>query len=221
MSDLAASIRAAEAEWLERWVDGPTELDVTLAVRGSTAPDLELLDDRGQPRAMSEFWADGPALLLFWRHFGCSCGADRGKRLSAEVRDYAAVGLTPVIIAQGEPERAADYKARHGLQVPILCDPGYVAYRSYGVGHWPAERVLYDASEEFWAHRREVGVRFQDARRQQGRPPVDDPWRATAEFVITPQGVIALAYAYQYCEDFPDPRVFTTVASIGRGRAPR
>jgi len=35
-------------------------------------------------------------------------------------------------------------------------------------------------------------VSFQDARRAQGRPPVDDPWRAAAEFVISPGGLVRL-----------------------------
>jgi len=57
-------------------------------------------------------------------------------------------------------------------------------------------------------------VSFQDARRAQGRPPVDDPWRAAAEFVISPGGLVRLCYFYQYCEDFPPPRELTTAARL-------
>jgi len=37
----------------------------------------------GEPERIGKWlvgWADGPALLLFWRHFGCNCGVARGRR---------------------------------------------------------------------------------------------------------------------------------------------
>jgi hypothetical protein len=38
---------------------------------------------------------------------------------------------------------------------------------------------------------------------------VDDPWRATAEFVIGTDGVIRHVHAYEHCYDAPDPAVLT------------
>ena len=43
---------------------------------------------------------------------------------------------------------------------------------------------------------------------------VDDPWMPSAEFIVGTDGVIRIAYLYNYCEDFPDPRVFTTAARL-------
>ena len=205
---------AAEAEWLDGWTTGPIEdLGVALAV-GAEAPVLVLVDDEGQERVLSEWWADGPALLMFWRHFGCGCGADRAERLKAEWNDYREAGLNPVIVAQGEPERAAIYRAAQELPCPVLCDPDHLAYRAYGIGQWQVERVLFEAPAEYWAHPRDLGVNLQNERRQIGRPPVDDPWRAVAEYVVGTNGLVRLAYVYQYCEDFPDPRVLTTAARM-------
>ncbi len=59
-----------------------------------------------------------------------------------------------------------------------------------------------------------LGADFQRDRREQGRPLVDDPWRAMGEYVIGMDGRVRLAYAYQYCEDFPDPRVLTAAAQL-------
>lgn len=214
VSSLGELTAAAESLWLESWVAGPTETEgVGLAI-GTRAPDLTLLDDEGQPRALSSFWAEQPALVMFWRHFGCGCGSDRAGRLQAEWTQYEEAGLNPVIVAQGEPARAAAYRARQELPCRILCDPGLDAYRAYGLGQWSVERVLFDAPEEYWSHPRELGVSFQDSRREEGRPLVDDPWRATAEFVIATDGRIKLPYLYQSCEDFPDPRVLTTAARL-------
>ena len=203
---------AAERTWLESWTAGPTEPEGSGLPVGAEAPDLRLLDHTGSLRSLSEFWSEGPAVVMFWRHFGCGCGVDRAARLCEEYAAYKDVGLRPVIVAQGDPERAAAYHLEHGVPCPILCDPDLMAYRAYGVGQWPVERILYDAPAQYWDHKRDVGRAFQDGRREAGRTPVDDPWRATAEFVVGRGGTVRLPYLYQYCEDFPDPRVLTTAA---------
>jgi len=220
-SSLDELVTAAEAEWLARWAAGPTEGTGAGPREGATAPDLALLDHHGRERTLSEFWSGGPALLLFWRHFGCACGIARARQLEHDWSTYAAAGLRPVIIAQGEPERAAAYRAEHGIRCTILCDPDHVAYRAYGVGHWSVERILADAPPEFWEHPAALGADFQRERRASGRPLVDDPWRAVKEVVVGPDGVIRLAYDPQFCEDLPNLRVLVAAARLAatRGRS--
>lgn len=214
MTSMQEQVRAAEAEWLRGWTGGPTESEGSGLPAGAAAPDLALPDHTGRMRQLSEFWVGGPALIMFWRHFGCSCGMERARLLKAEWAAYRDAGLTPVIVAQGEPERADAYRREHEVPCAILCDPDHDAYRAYGIGQWPVERVLFDAPAEFWSHPRDLGVRFQDGRRAEGRAPVDDPWRATAEYVVGTDGRVRLAYMYQHCADYPDPRVLTTAARL-------
>lgn len=214
MNSLERLTAEAEREWLENWVTGPTEDGSTLLPPGTRAPAPEMVDHTDSKVQLSDFWTKGPALVMFWRHFGCTCGAERADRLKTEYESYLSAGLTPVIIAQGEPERADAYRIKFDIPCPVLCDPDLDVYRMYGVGQWQVEQVLYDAPQEYWEHPHRIGVEFQDGRREQGRPPVDDPWRAAAEFVVGPNGVIRLSYAYQYCVDYPDPRVFTTAAQL-------
>jgi peroxiredoxin len=204
----------AESDWLRRWTTGPAELETLPLSQGTKAPDLTLFDDEGRQRRLSEFWTGQPALLMFWRHFGCGCGVDRAARLKAEWSAYMAAGLSPVVVGQGEPARAALYRREHDLPGPILCDSQHHAYDAYGVGQWSVERVLFDAPPEYWGHPQELGANLQIERRASGRPLVDDPWRAAAEFVIGNNGRIRLTHAYQHCEDFPDARVLTTAARL-------
>lgn len=211
LEDLTA---AAESEWLARWTTGPTEDEGFLVQPGSPAADLILADHTGRDRNVSEFWADGPALLMFWRHFGCGCGVERAVRLKAEWQGYIEAGVNPVIVAQGEPSRAAAYRATHDLPCTILCDPDHRAYRAYGIGQWQVERIIADTPEEFWSHPRDIGVSFQTARREQGRPLVDDPWRAVKEFVIGTNGLVRLSHSCQYCEDFPNPKILAVAARL-------
>jgi hypothetical protein len=98
----------------------------------------------------------------------------------------------------------------------VLSDPDHAAYRAYGLGQWAPERVLYDAPDFFLDHERAAGAELQAQRRLSGRPLVDDPWRATGEFVVGTDGTVALAYLYQYCEDFPDSRLLTAAGRRAR-----
>jgi peroxiredoxin len=180
-----------------RWTTTPVQV-------GDPAPDLQLLDEHAAPRRLSEFWSDRPALLIFWRHYGCGCGNIRAERLRREHAQYTGAGASVVVIGQGEPERSAAYAARFDRVCPVLCDPDFTAYRAYGLLDGQLSQVMYDAPDELRRGDYEAGVRFAAERLDQGRPLVDSPWQLPGEFVVDRGGTIRLAYRYQYCEDFPD-----------------
>ncbi|HEY5859060.1 MAG TPA: AhpC/TSA family protein, partial [Actinomycetota bacterium] len=136
------------------------------------------------------------------------------RRLTTELDEYRAAGLSVFIVGQGEPARASAYAHEHGITVPLLLDPTADVYRAYGVGHWQPEQLLFDAPAEYLAHPRALGQSLLEARRAEGRPMVDDPWRASGEFIIGQNGTVRLGFSYQYCEDFPDPRVLTAAARL-------
>src|SRR3954466_12042016 len=87
---LEGSIERAEDRWKAGWETGPTRLRWTSLPPqiGDRAPDAVLPDHEGTARNLSASWANGPVLILFWRHFGCSCGMDRASRLRAELNEY-------------------------------------------------------------------------------------------------------------------------------------
>jgi peroxiredoxin len=204
-----AQVREAEREFIESWARGPRRLrwDTLPPQSGDVAPDARLLDHTGAQVALSSFWQDRPALVLFWRHFGCGCGVERAGRLRDEIDDLVAAGANLVIVGQGEPERAARYRHEHGLPCPILCDPNRELYRAYGLREGDVPHILFDAPEEFWTHNRAIGEEFQHQRRESGRPLVDSPWQLPGEFVVDTSGTIRLDHHYQHCEDFPPPLV--------------
>jgi hypothetical protein len=153
-------------------------------------------------------WADGPAVILFWRQYGCGCGLDRARRLRDEYPELIGRGAAVAIIGQGEPERAKAYAEKYTLPpVPILSDGDGRVYEAYGLLEGQPSQLLFDAPESWLGHNLETGLAFARERRAQGRPPVDNPWLLPGEFVIRQGGEIVLAYRYNYCEDYPDPRV--------------
>jgi peroxiredoxin len=195
------------------WLEGPTLRGDPLR-RGDPAPEVEVVDEEGATVPLSSVWAKRPALVLLWRHLGCGCGIERAERLEQEYRSYLDSGLEVAIVAPAEPARVAAYKERYRVAVPILSDPGYTAHRAFGLGHWSVEQALYDAPDEYCDLGEQTGIDFQAERRAMGRPLVDDPWMQSGEFVVAPGGTIRVAYLYNYCADYPDPRVFTTAARL-------
>lgn len=206
--DLARLEAAAEQRWLAGWLAGPTRTRYhELPVQpGDRAPDLELGDTSGAMRRLSEFWAQGPALMIFMRHFGCSCLMERWEGLKGELADYADAGAGVVAVCQAEPERAHAVATRRGYQFPLLCDPELRAYQAFGLLEGQPAQVLHDFA---WRPGDEKTARtlFIDPRRGTERAVVDSPWQLPGEFVIRADGRIALAHRYQYCEDFPPKTV--------------
>ena len=211
--DLLAMTMSAEQRWLDSWVAGPTHEGEPVR-RGHMAPDMELTAEDGSRHMLSEHWSEKPALVMLWRHLGCGCGIDRIARLKDEAPVYESNGLGMVIVAPGDIERVLAYKDRHDLPVPVMADPDYRTHKAMGLSHWSKEQILYDAPQEYCSISKEMGERQIEERRGTAYALVDDPWMQSAEFVVDTGGVVRVAYLYNYCEDFPDMRIFTTAAHL-------
>ena len=215
---IAAQERAAEAEWLAGWLAGPTRTRwTTLPVQlGDPAPDLELVDSIGARRRLSEAWASGPAVLIFMRHFGCSCLRDRWDSLRPALGALWEAGASVHLIGQGEPERTAAVAEERGYPTPVWCDPDRSAYAAYGVLQGTPPQVLHDfawhAGDEALAEA--VG---RTTRHGTERALVDDTWQLPGEFVVGRDGRIALAHRAQFCEDFPPTAVLMGAIAAAQG----
>ena len=210
MSKLVELTEAAGQEWMDYWKSGPlkTRWDAIPLQIDDNAPNFSLPDQTGNMVDLNSFWNDKPALVIFWRHFGCSCGVDRAGRLKNEIQDYLDANSNVVVIGQGEPERSTAYAQKHDLpDVPILSDPSYQAYYAYGLLDGKESQILFDAPEEYLDRSIELGNSFAQSRKAEDRPLVDNPYLLPGEFVIDITGKVMLAYRYNYCEDYPDHRV--------------
>jgi peroxiredoxin len=208
-SETDKQIEEAEQEWLALWQQGPVRTrwtEIPLQV-GDSAPDFELADSTGRIVQLSSFWQNGPLLMMFWRHYGCSCGMRRAQRLASELVDYVKAGGSVVVIGQGEPERAALYARKNGILCPVLCDPTFKVYEAYDLLEGKPSQVFFDASDDLLRCDPAAGREFARSREKTDRALVDSPWLLPGEFVVDKRGTIRLAYRYQFCEDWPDPLV--------------
>ncbi len=200
---------AAEQRWLRNWQQGPTHRrwnSLPLQV-GDQAPDFQIRDSSNQLRSLGEFWKDRPALLIFWRHFGCGCGVGRAERLREEYKRLVEAGANIAIIGQGEPERAAWYKEKFMIPCPILVEPDEKLYQAYGLlecSPWLLLGKPMPGPEYF--------QNLISVHRGKGRPVADNPFLLPGEFVVDTHGRLVLTYRYQYCDNYPDAE--TLIASI-------
>ena len=217
-AETGPEVAAAEREWLELWKRGPTRVRWTsLPVQpGDKAPDLELADSSGSIVRLSDTWHRGPTIIVFLRHFGCSCARDRVARLKQEYADYLAAGASVVAVGQGEPARARRFALLHGLPCPLLCDPARRAYEAYGLLEGRPSQVVYGMPDEFLRCDVETGAEFQASRRGTQSAAVDNPFQLPGEFVVDQQGLLCLTYRSQYCADFAEPQVL--IAAIKEAR---
>ena len=219
MSALDALQDAAERRWVAGWLEGPTwtRYDALPVQPGDAAPDLELPDTSGSKRHLSEYWSAGTAVLIFLRHFGCSCLAERWETLQADLPALAGAGATVVAVCQAEPERALAVATRRGYPFQLVCDPERRAYRAYGLLEGQPAQIVHDFD---WkpGDLETAQTMFLGPRRGTERAVVDSPWQLPGEFVVGRGGRIVLAHRYQYCEDFPPRTVM--LGAIAAASAP-
>ncbi len=207
--NLKDQILSAEQEWLAGWKQGPTRLRWTgLPLQaGDAAPDVELEDISGKSVRLSSFWATKPAVIVFLRHFGCSCAFDRTSRLKAEYASYVEAGASVIAIGQGEPERAMVFSKQRELPCTLLCDPQRRAYEAFDLLEGRPSQVVYDAPEEYLRRDLEAGAKLQLSRHGSERAAVDSPWQLPGDFVVDRKGMLRLTYRAQFCDDYVDPQV--------------
>lgn len=217
MDVVAEQQREAEERWRAGFLTGPnrTRHETLPPQVGDPAPDMELPDSTGTVRRLSEFWHRGPAVVIFLRHFGCSCLAERCETLQHDIPEFERAGAQVLAVGQGKVERTAAIAARRGYRMTLLCDPDLVAYRAYGLLQGTAPALLHDFP--FEPGDDATAAKWLDSRRGTERALVDDPWQLPGEFVIAPGGTIAHVHRYQYCEDFPPKTVLLGAIAAARG----
>lgn len=213
---------AAERAWLDHWMRGPqvTRWTTLPPQIGDPAPDRTLVEARsGEERALSTLWAERPAVLLFWRHFGCGCGRDRSKMLQEEYGPLVAAGANVALIGQGDAERALVYAAANDLpdDMPLFVETDAGAYRAFGLLDAFPQHILFDAPDEYLCVVPERGEELRRARRDQGMPMVDNPWLLPGEFVVDTTGIIRNVHRFSYCEDWLDARVNLAAVRFATG----
>jgi len=205
--DAESRSQDAEETWVREFLAGPTRtrLGSLPPQPGDAAPDVELPDTQGRPRRLSEWWSAGPVHLVFMRHFGCSCLADRWQQLGPALGRIAAAGAATLAVCQSFPELAAAVATRRGYDFPLLCDPERVAYAAFGLPEGSVATIVHDFP---WRPDDvDTAAAWTSSRRGTERALLDHPWQLPGEFVVARGGRLELTHRAQFCEDFPPTEV--------------
>ena len=113
--------------------------------------------------------------------------------VEGRIRD---LGAELVVVGNGRPEHAADFRREQNLTFPLLVDPEMSAYRAAGLKRGIADAV----NLRMLRH----GVRalrkgFRQTKLQ------GDPWQLGGVFVITPAGELPYQQISREAGDHPEP----------------
>lgn len=100
---------------------------------GDLVSDFELLDDKGTPRTLSGFLAEGPVVLYFYPGAmtkGCTAESCHFRDLASE---FAKVGGVRVGISPDAVDKQREFSATHAFDFPLLSDPDGTVARQFGV----------------------------------------------------------------------------------------
>jgi len=126
----------------------------------------------------------------------------------AQLRDalpgIRARGAGLIVIGNGTPAMAADFRQQRAPDLDVLVDPGREAYRALGLRHGIGTALS-------WATLGNARRAWQGGFRQERTQ--GDPWQQGGVFVVGPGAVTRFAYVSQAPGDHPDLR--DVLASLG------
>jgi peroxiredoxin Q/BCP len=107
---------------------------------GDKAPDFTLLDQNGEPFALSKSLkaTKAPHLIYFYPKAdtpGCTAQACGLRDVLGQIGDTTVVGISP-----DKPAKQAKFDQKYGLGFPLLADEDHAVAEAYGV--W-TEKAMY------------------------------------------------------------------------------
>lgn len=103
---------------------------------GDMAPDLMVTEAvGGRPFPLADLWKDGPALLVFLRHLGCSFCREQVSNLKDDIDRFRALNTTIGLITPVGIVDADQFCDRRNITGAMLClsDSERTAYAAFGL----------------------------------------------------------------------------------------
>jgi peroxiredoxin len=112
------------------------------------APDVVLPDALGRPARLSDFWKEGPLVVVFYRGGWCPYCNFELQKWQGRLGDLRRHGARLVAISPQTPEHSVSTTKRNGLAFPVLSDSELDAANGFDIAlTLPPELVdIYGAS---------------------------------------------------------------------------
>jgi peroxiredoxin len=178
---------------------------------GDKAPDITVSDTHGHPVQLSSFWAHGPTLISFLRHFGCIHCRARLASLEQHKDELENAGLQLIALALGEPKHAERYCGKLAPDLDCFADDKNDGYYAWGLRQGTAG--------EAFAHGLDIlkaSAKAFTSGHVQGAT-TGDPYMLPGTFIIDRDGLVRYAYYSEYAGD--DPAIEVLVDEARRMKA--
>lgn len=173
---------------------------------GDPAPAVQLDDIQGQPRALSQYWAAGPTLLTFLRHFGCIHCRSRLAELERHRDEFAAAGAQMLAVALGRAEHAARYCGKLAPNMTCFAATSNQPYYRFGL----RQATLGEMAGNALNIARTTFKALSNGNLQGG--VTGDPAMMSGTFIVDRAGIIRYAYYSAYAGD--DPAIPDLLAAL-------
>ena len=167
------------------------------------APDLTLQDIENRQVRLSALWANGPLLLAFTRHFGCTQCKEMLDELVAGHEKIKKAGLSVAVITQGTPESTALFAEQHAPGLYCLADPERKAYQAYGLERGTLFQTFLNLKVLAAVKRSQ-----KKGYKVEAPPAGQDAMQMSGSFIIGRDGRVLLPYYYDNIADHPSLELF-------------
>jgi len=100
---------------------------------GAPAPDLTLPDALGKPVRLSDLWANGPLVLVFYRGGWCPYCNLELRAWQQQLDALRSQGAGLVAISPQTPDNSLSTAEKNALAFPVLSDSALAAAQAFGV----------------------------------------------------------------------------------------
>lgn len=100
---------------------------------GDPAPDLTLPDALGKPVRLSDLWASGPLVLVFYRGGWCPYCNLELRAWQQQLDELRRRGAGLVAISPQTPDNSLSTAEKNALAFPVLSDSALAAAQAFGV----------------------------------------------------------------------------------------
>ncbi len=153
-----------------------------------------VLDPGGETLRLDSLWADGPAVLVWLRHFGCLFCKEQTAEFRARRDDIVQRDARLAFIGNGGVRYAGGFRAEFCPDCTVLTDPELASYKVIGA----RSGVLNTLGPQAWG----AGIRaFARGARQQRTQ--GSPFQQGGVLVVTAAGAVAYSYLSKAAGDHP------------------
>lgn len=161
---------------------------------GQQAPDFEAIAHNGEKVRLSELYAEGPVVLIFYRGAWCPYCNTHLQKFQRSYEAFSALGVTLLGLSVDKPEFLSETVSENSLSFDIVSDTDLSILKDYNLVFEVPEPLRHKYKTEY-------GI---DLEKHSGRD--DGVIAVPATYVINTSGQIVFAYANEDYKVRTDPR---------------